>query len=54
MKIDFSIEHNGTTFSDSIVLSEGQTMTDKEIESIKQARFQQWVEATTPSELEAD
>lgn len=54
MKIDFSIEHNGTTFSDSIVLPEGQTMTNEEIESIKQARFQQWVELTTPTELEAD
>jgi hypothetical protein len=54
MKIDFSIEHNETTFSDSIVLPDGQKMTDEEIESIKQARFQQWVEETTPSELEAD
>lgn len=43
MKIDFYITYGDLTFTDSIVLPEGQTMTAEEIEKIKQQRFVAWV-----------
>lgn len=54
MKINFYMTHEGITFSDSIVLPEGQTMTTEEIEAIKQQRFQQWLEFTAPAQAEAE
>lgn len=53
MKIDFYMTHEGMTFTDSIVLPEGQTMTAEEIKVIKQQRFQQWLESIAP-ETEAE
>lgn len=39
IKIDFTIDG----FTDSIVLPENHTMTDAEIEAMKQARYSNWL-----------
>ena len=42
--IDFTIEENGYTFSDAIVLPEDHKLTKTQIEKIKQKRFQAWLD----------
>jgi hypothetical protein len=41
--IDFTIEENGYTFKDAIVLPDDHTLTKTQIEKMKQARFQEWL-----------
>lgn len=49
--IPFEITQNGHTFRDAIVLPEGVTMTEDEIKSMKQQRFDNWFKIiTTPIE----
>jgi hypothetical protein len=49
-KIDFEFDSPYGKYADAIVLLDGQTMTDAEIEAMKQARFDQWLNSvTTPS-----
>ena len=53
MKIDFEITQNGYTFRDAIHLPDDHTLTDAEIEAMKQARFDAWYAIiTTPEESE--
>lgn len=47
MKIDFEIEKDGMVFRDAIVLPDDHTMTDEQIESMKQSRFDAWYEVVT-------
>jgi hypothetical protein len=42
MIIDFTITQNNHTFSDALILADDHTFTDKEIEAMKQARFDNW------------
>jgi hypothetical protein len=42
MIIDFSITQNNHTFSDALILADDHTFTNKEIEAMKQARFDNW------------
>jgi hypothetical protein len=48
--IAFKIDSPYGVYSDAIVLLDGQTMTDAQIEAMKQARYKMWLAAiTTPS-----
>ena len=47
MKIDFTIEKDGLSFTDAIVLPDDHGMTDAEIEAMKQARFDAWYAIVT-------
>jgi len=42
MVIDFVIEQNGEKFCDALILEDNHTFTNEEIESMKQARFDNW------------
>lgn len=42
MKIDFEITENGVTFRDALHLADDHGLTDEEIESLKQERFNNW------------
>ena len=47
--IPFEITQDEYTFRDAIVLPEGVTMTEDEIETMKQKRFDDWIKIiTTP------
>ena len=51
MIIDFEITQNSYTLRDALVLSDDHTLTDVEIEAMKQARFDIWYAViTTPVE----
>ena len=47
VKIDFAFDSPYGKYADAIVLLDGQTMTDAEIEAMKQARFDAWLAAVT-------
>ena len=48
--IPFEFDSPYGKYADAIVLLDGQTMTDAEIEAMKQARYDNWLAAvTTPS-----
>jgi len=42
IKIDFTIEKDGLTFADAIVLPDDHGLTDAQIEAMKQARYDKW------------
>jgi hypothetical protein len=48
--IPFEITQDEYTFRDAIVLPEGVTMTEDEIETMKQQRFDDWVTLITTVE----
>jgi len=51
MKIDFSFDTQYGKFADAIVLPDDHTLTDAEIEAMKQQRLDNWIAVlTTPSE----
>jgi hypothetical protein len=51
IRIDFKIERDGFVFADAIHLPSDHTMSDAEIEAVKQARFEAWYTlVTTPVE----
>jgi len=51
MKIDFSFDTQYGKFADAIVLPDDHTLTDVEIEAMKQQRLDNWIAVlTTPSE----
>lgn len=53
IKIDFEVSKDGQVFRDAIHLPEDHTLTDAEIEAMKQARFDAWYAIiTTPEESE--
>jgi hypothetical protein len=43
MKIDFSFDTQYGKFADAIVLPDDHTLTDAEIEAIKQQRLDDWI-----------
>jgi hypothetical protein len=45
IKIDFEFDSPYGKYADAIVLLDGQTMTDGEIEAMQQARFDAWLAA---------
>ena len=52
MIIDFEITQSGYTLRDALVLPDDHTLTDAEIEAMKQARFDKWYAIlTTPPEV---
>ncbi len=52
IKIDFEMTDGVYTYRDAIHLEDDHTLTDEEIESIKQSRFANWVAAiTAPPEI---
>jgi len=51
VKIDFSFDTQYGKFADAIVLPDDHTLTDAEIEAMKQQRLDNWIAVlTTPSE----
>jgi hypothetical protein len=52
MKIDFSFETQYGNFSDAIHLSDDHTLTDDEIEAIKQQRLNNWIAVVTAPSVE--
>ena len=49
IKIDFEITQNGYTYRDAIHLPDDHTMSEAEIEAMKQQRFDNWYTViTTP------
>jgi hypothetical protein len=47
VKIDFEFDSPYGKYADAIVLLDGQTMTDAEIEAMKQDRYDQWLSNVT-------
>jgi hypothetical protein len=45
--INFEFDSPYGKYADAIVLLDGQTMTDAEIEAMKQARYDNWLAAIT-------
>jgi hypothetical protein len=54
VKINFEFDSEYGTFRDAIVLPDDHTMTDAEIDALKQKRFDNWKEAVKPSEEEGE
>jgi len=52
MKIDFYFDTEYGRFSDAIVLPDDHTMTNAEIEAIKQQRLDNWIAAITAPPIE--
>lgn len=52
MKIDFYFDTEYGRFSDAIVLPDDHTMTDAEIEAIKQQRLDNWIAVITAPSVE--
>lgn len=50
MKIDFSFETQYGNFSDAIHLPDDHTLTDAEIETMKQQRLDNWIAIVSVSE----
>jgi hypothetical protein len=53
MKIDFSFDTQYGKFADAIVLPDDHTLTDAEIEAMKQQRLDNWIAVVTapPSDV---
>ena len=51
-KIDFEFDSPYGKYADAIVLLDGQTMTDAEIEAMKQARYDKWLAFVTAASAE--
>jgi hypothetical protein len=52
MKIDFSFDTQYCKFSDAIVLPDDHTLTDAEIDAMKQQRLNDWIVAITAPSVE--
>jgi hypothetical protein len=52
MKIDFSFDTSYGMFCDAIDLPDDHTLTDDEIEAIKQQRLSNWIAAVTAPSVE--
>ena len=50
MKIDFSFDTQYGTFCDALVLPDNHTLTDDEIEAMKQQQLNNWLAIITESE----
>lgn len=51
-RIDFEIDSPYGKYADAIVLLDGQTMTDAEIEAMKQDRYNNWLASITTPPVE--
>ena len=51
-KIDFEFDSPYGKYADAIVLLDGQTMTDAEIEAMKQDRYNNWLASITTPPVE--
>ena len=47
MKIDFEITQNGYTLRDALYLPDNHTLTEEEIQAMKQQRFDNWYNLIT-------
>lgn len=56
MKIEFEITKDGNTYRDALHLADDHTFTKKEIEAMKQERFDNWLKFinTTPEEPQGE
>lgn len=52
VKIDFEFDSSYGKYADAIVLLDGQTMTDAEIEAMKQDRYDKWLASITTPPVE--
>ena len=52
VKIDFSFSSQYGTFSDALHLPDDHGLSDKQIEAMKQARFDNWVAVITAPSVE--
>lgn len=52
MRIEFEIKQNGLVFKDAIELDDSHTLSESEIDKIKNQRFQNWLASTTPENAE--
>jgi len=52
IKIEFEINRDGNTLRDAIVLEDNHNLTNKQIEEIKEKRFQDYLIAIQPQEEE--
>jgi len=52
MKIDFTFDTSYGTFCDAIVLPDDHTLTDDEIEAMKQQRLNNWIAVVTAPSVE--
>ena len=52
IKINFEFDSPYGKYADAIVLLDGQTMTDAEIEAMKQDRYDRWLAAVTSPSTE--
>ena len=52
MKIDFSFSSQYGTFSDALHLPDDHGLSDKQIEAMKQARFDNWIAVITAPSVE--
>jgi hypothetical protein len=52
MQIEFEITKNELVFRDAIHLPDDHTLSDTEIDMIKQQRFENWLAATVPELVE--
>jgi hypothetical protein len=50
--IEFEFDSPHGKYKDAIVLLDGQTMTDAEIEAMKQARYNNWLSSVTAPSVE--
>jgi hypothetical protein len=51
MKIDFGFNTQYGVFRDALHLPDDQTLTDAEIEAMKQQRLDNWLAIVTPAEV---
>jgi hypothetical protein len=51
-KIEFEFDSPYGKYADAIVLLDGQTMTEAEIEAMKQDRFDKWLASITTPPVE--
>jgi hypothetical protein len=54
MKIDFEIVKDGYVYRDAIVLPDDHSVTDDQIEAMRQARFDAWYAVVTAEEPAID
>ena len=52
VKIDFSFSSQYGTFSDALHLPDDHGLSDKQIEAMKQARFDNWIAVITAPSVE--
>jgi len=54
MKIDFEIERDGNVYRDSITLPDNHTLTEEEIQTLKDARYISWKMFVQQASIQSD